>query len=95
MGLAHSLRHRPTVPDALRWGIFQSVSHGATAMASVSPTPTGTGGLVKRNYQFEKRQKELEKKRKKELKQQKQRERASLPADDAEAVAPDDSAVDG
>lgn len=67
-------------------------------MASVSRTPTGTRGPpVKRNYQFEKRQKELEKKRKKELKQQKQLERANRPAEEDAAAegAPDDTTLDG
>lgn len=52
---------------------------------------------LKRNYQFEKRQKELEKKRKKELKQQKQLERANRPdgSDEPGEAAPEDTPQDG
>ena len=45
--------------------------------------------MPKRNYGFEKRQKELEKKQKKELKLQKRLERAANPQpEDGEAPAP-------
>lgn len=43
---------------------------------------------MKRNYQFEKRQKELEKKRKKEQKLQNKLERANRPAEEDEAGNP-------
>ena len=44
--------------------------------------------MPKRNYGFEKRQKELEKKRKKEEKRQRKLERAGPPPEDAEADEP-------
>lgn len=51
---------------------------------------------MKRNYQFEKRQKELEKKRKKELKQQKQLDRANRPEGSEEPAdaGPEDTIQD-
>ncbi len=67
-------------------------------MASVSLfRPPAPGATLKRNYQFEKRQKELEKKRKKELKQQKQLERANRPegSEDSAEAAPEDTTLDG